>query len=375
MTLNWLSIAIVVAIVQGVILLLALANRSERNHPANRFLLFLVANLIVSLGFRLTYVQENEFFLQYPHVPIIGDAVMFIIGPSLYFYVKILIKPTWQAEQRDYWHALPLFLFLCSFAYLLTMSREELLAVHFDGSIYAYYLVVLSAAITQLIVYVGMSLPLMREMKEADSHNYQPYVRFFLMVMLGVGLCWIPAHLLTIWPGINMVLSNIFYQVSFLLISLSVFLLTFLAIRSPELFLLPVRRTPQRYASSSLTKEKATAIKTNLLSCFHEDRPFLDSDLSLPKLATALEVNHVHLSQVINEHYGKSFSELVNEYRVEEFINRAQSGAFNHLTLIAIARECGFNTKTSFNKAFKKSKGLTPTQFLKHSPSDSSKTV
>ena len=91
---------------------------------------------------------------------------------------------------------------------------------------------------------------------------------------------------------------------------------------------------------------------------------YLDEKLTLPKLASELDILPNYLSQVINERYGKNFYDYINTFRVAEFQKIIQDPKKRHYTLLTLALECGFNSKSSFNKYFKKSTGQTPSEYL-----------
>ena len=96
-----------------------------------------------------------------------------------------------------------------------------------------------------------------------------------------------------------------------------------------------------------------------------KQKPYLDSELKVNDPASALKVSSRLLSEQINKGFDMNFYEFVNQYRVEEFKDRALSNDYDHLTLLAIALDVGFNSKASFNRIFKKRVGLTPSQFIK----------
>jgi len=365
MSLSWLSIAFIIAAAHGIFLLVAFRGQAGQKHPANKFLLLLIFSVVLSLLLRLTYSENNHLFLQFPHLTIAGDFVLFVIGPVLYFYVKNLLNPAFRWQAANNRHFIPLGLFFLSYFYLLSMSRNELLAIHANGDIHIYYILIMSAAILQIGTYAVAGFLMIRRFQNEQGSNSSRLV-FLKGILLGfliVALCWIPGHLYSAFPGFNIVVSNFFYQLSFLVMSALVFLIGFYAIRRPELFKTFAKKS--KYRHSSLAPTAAGKIKKQLLHLMETQQPYLDPTLSLKQLAELLEVNQVHLSQVMNEQCGKSFYDLVNEYRVSAFVEKAQSGDYENYTLLAIALESGFQSKTSFNKAFKKIKGSTPSQFLK----------
>jgi AraC-like DNA-binding protein len=104
--------------------------------------------------------------------------------------------------------------------------------------------------------------------------------------------------------------------------------------------------------------------KRKVLAYFETEKSYLNPELTLSELAIKLNTNTSVLSAVINTGFGKNFNDFVNEYRVEEFKRKAAAPDGKHLTLLAIAFDCGFNSKATFNRAFKKVTDLSPKAFL-----------
>ena len=97
------------------------------------------------------------------------------------------------------------------------------------------------------------------------------------------------------------------------------------------------------------------------------EKPFLNTSLTLPDLAASLKMPSHHLSRVLNEQLKLNFFDFVNQYRVEEVKTKMNDPNFAHLSILGIAFESGFNTKSAFNRVFKKITGMTPTEFKKQS--------
>ena len=102
-----------------------------------------------------------------------------------------------------------------------------------------------------------------------------------------------------------------------------------------------------------------------LLNFINEKKPYLDPDLSLRSLAEKIDIHPNQLSWLLNESMGKNFNEFINHYRVEAFKLLSKDPSNKHLTLISLAYESGFNSKTVFNNYFRKETRLMPKEFLK----------
>jgi AraC-like DNA-binding protein len=125
-----------------------------------------------------------------------------------------------------------------------------------------------------------------------------------------------------------------------------------------------ITQPSKRYEKSGLSKDEALVIRASLAQLLNEEKPYLEGSLSLNQMADQLKISRHQLSQVINEHLGLSFFDLINKHRVDEFIRRVEQGDTEKFTLLGIAFDCGFNSKASFNRIFKIKKGMTPSAFV-----------
>ncbi len=121
----------------------------------------------------------------------------------------------------------------------------------------------------------------------------------------------------------------------------------------------------KKYSRSGLRPRQAENYLERLHTYLKTDQPYLRRDLTIQDIALALDIPQHHLTQTINELLEKNFYTLINEYRVEEVKGRLLNPKYKHLTVLAIAHDAGFNSKSSFNMTFKKYVGLTPSQYRK----------
>lgn len=119
------------------------------------------------------------------------------------------------------------------------------------------------------------------------------------------------------------------------------------------------------YSKSGLTPEKIKSLASQLTKHMEIEKPFLDENLSLSMLAGQSGISQTYLSQIINQHFKMNFYDFVNRYRVEEAEQKLSSSDFNHLSVLGIAFDCGFKSKSSFNRYFKKYTGISPSEFKK----------
>ncbi len=157
--------------------------------------------------------------------------------------------------------------------------------------------------------------------------------------------------------------SQVFYYVSFIIMAF-VFALGFFGIKQQAVFTnLQLSRPETKYAKSGLTDAQIDQIAITLREAMDKEHVFLNPDVSLPDLASQLDIKAPYLSQVINQRFKSNFYDFINRYRVEEVKKRIADPSYQHLSLLGIALDCGFKSKSSFNKSFKKHTGLTPSDF------------
>jgi AraC-like DNA-binding protein len=124
--------------------------------------------------------------------------------------------------------------------------------------------------------------------------------------------------------------------------------------------------TSPKYLKSGLQKDNVDVYYSSLIQLMDSEKLFLDSRLSIKTVADKLGMSVNHLSQVINQQSGKNFFMFINEFRVEEAKKLLLDQSNKKYTILAIAYDCGFNSKSSFNTIFKQYTGKTPSDFMEN---------
>jgi len=112
-----------------------------------------------------------------------------------------------------------------------------------------------------------------------------------------------------------------------------------------------------------LPEKKLERLKSKLLKLMQNDKPYLEPNLTLTDLSKQIGVNSAVLSYVINHGFGKNFNDFTNEFRIAEVKKKLNNGGADNLMLLGVALDCGFNSKATFNRAFKKFTGVSPKEF------------
>jgi len=120
----------------------------------------------------------------------------------------------------------------------------------------------------------------------------------------------------------------------------------------------------EKYSKSKLRDDEASTVMDQLERIMANQKPFTNAELTLNELANSINVTPNHLSQVINTLSGKTFYHYVNTYRIGEFLKLSSLPENRKFTYQGLAQQCGFNSKTTFNKYFKLQTGKTPSEYF-----------
>ena len=121
----------------------------------------------------------------------------------------------------------------------------------------------------------------------------------------------------------------------------------------------------EKYQKSRIEEEEVLRIEEKLVICMEREKMYLNPDLKLQDVANFIGCSAVDLSQVLNLYKHINFTDYINQYRVEEFILRVQDKSAARFTLASLSEQCGFSSRTSFFRSFKKLKGKSPAEYIK----------
>lgn len=124
-----------------------------------------------------------------------------------------------------------------------------------------------------------------------------------------------------------------------------------------------------KYLKSGLLPDASQAIHAQLSALMASEKFYRNNEFTLMDLAERLGVLPNHVSQVINEREGKNFYDYINNLRIQEFLQLVGTPESRKVTLFALAQQCGFNSKSSFNRYFKKITGQAPSEYMQRTMS------
>ena len=374
-SLNIWAFFFLLAAAHGLFLSVTLLLLKRGNRIANRFLAVLV--LVFSLRLIEVVAYWTKYLLVFPHLFSTTASILYLYGPLLFLYARFLGSPKPTLKKGYLLHGLPYLIHTGVYAPLYVQSSEFKIYIltHFvfveqpDYSVDLLFFMHLFQ-LPHMLLYIYLTVRLLKTY--ARKINGAPlsferlkldWLRKLTIAFGGFWGFWFVYTVATVLGVKYHVELDYIVTGSFILI---IYGIGWMTLRQPEVFSgLPALKHTSRYEKSSLTPAQAEVYLQALLVLMEQEQPFLQRGLKLEDLARRLSVSPHHLSQIINDRLNQNFYDLINSYRVEQAKVQLADPAQTHLTILSIAYEVGFNNKASFNAAFKKHTGLTPSQFKK----------
>jgi len=297
----------------------------------------------------------------------------YLYGPLLLLYAQWMTSENPHFSSGYLWHFAPFFIFLIAaliffnepvingtVGYLDTdkfVSFRIIYAITFFVSITAY------SVATFVVIHRHQ-----KRLKELVSYSSG---KITLQWLLGLSITFYTGYVaMFIFGGVDIMVGFMPfdpYEISFIGLTILTFLFGVFGFHQPSIFeeVVRLQEEPKKYKRSGLKQKDVSRFIKMIEEHMENSKPYLDRELSIFDLSEQLDIPRHFLSEVINEYMGKNFYNLVNDYRVEEVKKRLEDPKYQHLTILAVAFDSGFNAKSSFNTIFKEKTGKTPSEYLK----------
>lgn len=346
------------------------------------FLCTLAIGLANGLYYETGFYEQLSFFIGLP------VSLQFLVAPLLWYYVRALNEEGFRLGPGSLFHLLPaLICLLLQLPFLLEGSFYKMALMYTwlhdfrpnDDYLVRFWFEL--ALPVQAAIYLGLVWHRIRtheqQIRELFSNiDYltlawlRKVVVAFALGMTGLVLSWI---LLIAGYQMNGVilcvpLANclMVYYLSWHALTRNQRPLRLTSLPLPAPLVVPTDSAPAdhpKYQKSKLSIEYCRRILDDLDRLLIHKKPYLDYDLTLVGLADQLRISRNHLSQVLNQHLKTTFYDYINRFRLKEVAARLVDQTYAELGIIDIASDCGFNTKSTFNKAFKEWYGVSPSEY------------
>ncbi len=367
---------LIIGTFEAIFLILLLLGKKNKTTP-DLFLGIIIFLYAISIGstFIEIYNFRNKF--PYPGFMNLSWLILFLHGPALWFYIKSLSDSVFSFKPVYLFHLVP-FLFFLIFHYFnfisLTVPEKITLVENdlFKEQIF-YKISVLSIGVSTITYYIWA----LRMIKNHNARLLQHFSK-----TEDIDLAWLKTLIIAalICYSINVALFNLdlifhFATYKFLMAltysfaSVYILFLGYFGLKQSDVFISKNGKTfelrDNKWKDSSgkvITIDNEFV--TSLLSIMQTKQPYLDPELTLAALSKQLNVKPEFLSEVLNSQLNQNFFDFINRFRVGEFKNQCISKSNSHLSIMGVAYNCGFNSKASFYRAFKKFEGISPTAYM-----------
>ena len=344
-----------------------LLTKKDKNASDYILLVWLSSAVMALIAFY--QIQQKDF--SFPSFIAFSIGLPILQCPSLFLYVKYKTS-TKQFQLKDSLHYLPTLIITALYFDFYFLSYEQKLAV-FQNNAKNYHIANTLKLITIYLsgmVYIPLSVYVIynyrKRMKNTFSNTDKINFNWLLYLILGISIIWFVVYFI---QDDNVIFSF----ASLYLIWLAYFgtkqVNVFSEIKPSEIQLETTALPKKQEKANSIIATKTPNPELFLISekidkAILREKVFQNPELTLDELAEIVQENPILVSNAINQIKGVTFYDLINESRIAEFLVRVQQPENKNLTLLAIAYDCGFNSKSSFNRNFEKMTGKTPKEYI-----------
>lgn len=371
---------LILGAIQGILLSVLLFTKKE-NQPANLLLAFAMLALSFDV-FNSAYIMFG-YYGDFPHFTGITYSFPFLYGPIFFIYTKLISNRKISFDKKDFLHFIP-FLIVVIYGLVFVYPKSADFKLGLIASKQANNLPALEL-ISYLkpihgIIYVLLTIGVVKSFNEKIKNSYSNLesinLKWLQYLTIGLSIVWSIVAFTYFLNFVDKMRAGadllIYTAASVLIYSIGYF-----SLKQPQIFeslLFPPETDSKSkttkdqrasYNKSGLTDEIAKNHLNKLIKLMETEKPFLNSELTLRELAEKLSISPHNLSELLNTKLNKNFYDFINHYRIEEFKRRLSDPTSDKFSLIALAFDSGFNSKSTFNTIFKKFTGITPSQYRK----------
>lgn len=363
-----ISIIVLLGTSQGIFLGLILFTAKKGNQRANQVLGLLM--MVISINLLYVIITADGVYQQLPHLLMLNYPLQYLYGPLILLYVLYLTRPEFEIRPKHSVHLLPVLLSAIYFSitvylkpahvkidiYLSMMNPVEF-KDYFWGLTHIIYNIPYLIAAARILQ--KHKTRIQQTFSYMEKINLQ-WLQFLIIGFISVFALNTVFDLMYVWhiyegfggPAMGVIATILIYTIGYK------------GLRQPEIFISgTVLPDTKQDTTKELTLEQREKLSSQIQKIMQRDKPYLDPSLTIKDLANQAKIPDYRLSQLINDHFEKNFFEFVNTYRIEEAKQRLQDPGYENFTILAIANDVGFNSKSSFNTAFKRFTQKTPSAY------------
>lgn len=350
--------------------------------------LFLALLVVITCYHRTTYtIGFMDWYDTYRNTKVNYYLIAFTlaIGPLIFFYVKSVTQSNFKFRRKDALHFLPAFIYFLYrtsvFAYdagqegFNDVQNGVLMEKWVMGPVGVFFD---AFTVLQQLVYLAFSFQLYYSFRNNLNHYFSNtyklqllWIRNFLFIYSFLYLYGVIQQLINVSIFEMSWIEKWWYQFFSALAVIYIGIKGYFTDTSDlqKVNIMPFKESNQALVFTKhnldskvpdLEKKKAQISKV-----MDDEKPYLNPDLNLIELAKTLNMNRAELSAAINAGFSQNFNDFINSYRINAVLESLQQGKHAKLSLLGVALECGFNSKATFNRVFKKIVESSPSEYIK----------
>lgn len=358
---------LILIIGQCIFLIFAIQYIPKKNTGTNRIIQYLLGIYSFYLLERAlnsetgNYVADEYFYF--------FNVFYLFIGPLVYTYIRRLLFYENDKYHLSYYHYLPVVFYLIYGLYHVNIYDSIVNISNYRSNLFLTVEVLFFISITGYLVKSYMLFNYYKE-NEIKELSFSPNSIHYIQLTLSCLTLYMVFWLLGIFELLEIVTwieRPLIYDISCLIFGVQIYIVSFYNLKFPEIFKIPYPSKDKNSINKKykLDEKEVREIQNLVKAYFEIEKGYRRPELSLSILANEINTTTNKLSWVLNNIYKKTFYQLVNEYRVEDFSERIKQNKHKELTLLAIAVEVGFNSKSTFYKAFKEITKMTPSEYIR----------
>jgi len=358
-----IDLLLLIGIGQGIFLAISISQIQGTFKYANRYLIqiILLATLML-VGKVFGPRFQGEWVIR---LAVLSDTSIFLFGPLLFSYVISLLKTDSNEGKLRLFHYIPAIAHLLYSLWSYTMTIEEF--IHFmyvDFGVFLF-LLELMGLVSLMSYWIASVLAIKKKnslLRSAHNKNENGTRRYLTVILISIGLLsffWLVSF--TSLYFFRKPIAFVTYDMMWTITPIFFYAIGFFSLKTPHVLRISISSKRNRLTDNQIEDLKE---KINLL--INDKLLYKESDLTLKGLAEKLDSTSNDVSWFLNHVYGKSFYDFLNQLRVNAFQEKIRNNEHQNRTLLALAMDVGFKSKSTFNKAFKDHLKITPKDFVKN---------
>ncbi len=360
------DLVLFLGISQGLFLAISLRLIQDRNRSANRVLSLLLLIAVLMLFGRIVAFRVPEAWVW--RFGVLIDTTIFLFGPFIYLYVRRLIFHEKPSFSLTWAHYVPAVLHLGYYFWTLRFSTSDFNERYFSGELNLLFFIVEAAGLLSFGYYWTKTSLLVKKYSVSEKtalsfyQSVRKYLGFLLATLALFIALWLVSFLSTHF--LHYPFKYINYVTMWISTPLFIYAIGYFSLRQPAIFRVPYI-SKSASENDRLKPEAIQKLQKRLHYFMEEEHLYQRPDITLKALAEKLNTTPNNLSWLLNQVYQASFYEYINTHRIQAFLRKLNQNEHETHTLLALAMDVGFNSKSTFNRVFKSVTGTTPRNYLK----------